>query len=85
MATAAITMTCIPAFTFVVHLNFARVLQDWEKDAWRLESWPTTSWFWRRSYREHYAVLITAWTYVRAADLKAATEALPTVSRQRTD
>jgi len=83
VATAAITIACLPTFMFVVHLNFTRVLQDWEKDVWRLESWPTRGWFrWSRSYREHYAALITAWTYVRAADLKAATEALPSYQRR---
>jgi len=82
VATAAITIACLPAFMFVVHLNFTRVLQDWEKDVWRLESWPTRSWFWRRSYREKYSVLTTAWTYVRASDLKAATEELLVLNRR---
>ena len=46
----------------------------------REELRPRGPW-WSRSYREHYRVLIAAWTYVHAADLRTATEELPSYER----
>lgn len=62
---ATITVVCIPSGMMILHLNLTRSLREWEKDVWREELRARGPW-WSRSYREHYRVLIGAWTYVHA-------------------